>query len=233
MSARILTRVLLGGLLLAGIAWAATHRDLLAEQAIRQQLEALGSWAPLAFVGAYALASTLFLPGSALTAAGGALFGPVAGTAWSLLGATLGATLSFLIARYIAGDAVRRRAGTRLDALLQGVEEDGWRFVALVRLVPLFPFNLSNYALGLTRIGLVPYVLASAVFMLPGAAAFSFVGHSGRGALAGESSAVGWGLAALGLLAALALLPLLLGRGRARLSTESTSSRSPTPGYTP
>ena len=172
MSARILLRVLLGALLVAGIAWAATHRDALSEQAIRHQLESLGSWAPLAFVGAYALGSTLFLPGSALTAVGGALFGPVAGTAWSVLGATLGATMSFLVARYVAGDAVRQRAGARMHALLSGVEEGGWRFVALVRLVPLFPFNLSNYALGLTRIGLVPYVLASAVFMVPGAAAF-------------------------------------------------------------
>lgn len=216
MNGRLAIRLLLAGLLVAGISWAAAHREMFAEPVVRQQLESLGPWAPVAFVVTYALAAVLFLPGSVLSAVGGALFGPVAGTAWSLLGATLGATLSFLLARYIVGDVVRARAGARLDALLRGVEEDGWRFVALVRIVPLFPFNLSNYALGLTRIGLVPYVLASAVFMLPGAAAFAFLGHSGRGALAGDSRAIGWGLAALGLLSTFALLPRLLRRGRSQ-----------------
>lgn len=214
MSRKTLARIALGVVLLAAAGWASTHRDLFTEQAVQAQLDALGPWAPLAFVAAYAIAAPLFLPGSALTLAGGAVFGPVAGTAWSLVGATIGASISFVVARYVAGDAVRRRAGPRLDELLEGVEREGWRFVALVRLVPLFPFNLSNYALGLTRIRFAPYVLASAICMLPGAAAFAFAGHSGRAALGGDSGALTWALAALGLLAALALLPGLLRRRR-------------------
>src|SRR6516225_3148754 len=66
--------------------------------------------------------------------------------------ATLGPTLAFLVARYVAGDWVARRAGGLLKRLIDGVDAEGWRFVAFVRLVPLFPFNLSNYLLGLTRI---------------------------------------------------------------------------------
>ena len=85
---------------------------------------------------------------------GGALFGPLWGTLWNLSGATLGATLAFAIARYLGADWVARRAGERLVRLIRGVEEEGWRFVAFVRLVLLFPFNLVNYAFGLTRIGL-------------------------------------------------------------------------------
>jgi len=210
MNPRLIGRVALGALLLGGIVWAAMHPGLVSKAAVEQWLASLGPWAPVAFVAAYAVAAPLFLPGSALTLAGGALFGPVAGTAWSLVGATLGATLSFLIGRTLAGDVVRRLAGPRLDQLLSGVERDGWRFVALVRLVPLFPFNLSNYALGLTRIRLMPYVLTSLVCMAPGAAVFAFAGHGGRTALSGESGAVGWGLAAIGLLAVIALVPRLV-----------------------
>jgi uncharacterized membrane protein YdjX (TVP38/TMEM64 family) len=81
----------------------------------------------------------------------------------------LGATLAFVIARYVASDWVAERSSDRLGRLMRGVEEEGWRFVAFVRLVPLFPFNLVNYAFGLTRIRLREYVLASLVCMAPGA----------------------------------------------------------------
>ena len=88
-------------------------------------------------------------------------FGPVAGTFYSLTGATLGATLAFLVARYLASDWVARRTGGRLGEFINGVEAEGWRFVAFVRLVPLLPFNALNYALGLSRIPLGQYVAAS------------------------------------------------------------------------
>jgi len=104
--------------------------------------------APILFVLVYALATVLFVTGSILTIAGGALFGPAWGTLWNLSGATLGATLALLIARYVASDWVSRTTGERLTRLMRGVEEEGWRFVALVRLVRFFPFNLVNYAFG-------------------------------------------------------------------------------------
>lgn len=174
----------------------------------------LGSAAPAAFVVLYALGAIAFAPGSLFALAGGALFGPLAGTVLNLAGATFGASLSFLIARYIAGDAVAARAGGCLEQLLKGVEAEGWRFVAFVRLVPVFPFNLSNYALGLTRIGFLPYVLTTFIAMIPGAAAYTWLGHAGRSALAGDSAAVRYGIVALGLLAAIAFLPRLVRRMR-------------------
>src|SRR5258708_37240857 len=103
------------------------------------------------FVALYALATVLCAPGSVLPVAGGGLFGPACASLWNLTGATVGATLAFMIARYVASDWVSARAGERLAALVQGVEEEGWWFVAFVRLVPLFPFNLVNYAFGVTR----------------------------------------------------------------------------------
>jgi hypothetical protein len=75
---------------------------------------------------------------------------------------------------------VARKAGGRAKQLIDGVEQEGWRFVAFVRLVPLFPFNLLNYALGLTRIPFPAYVIASWLFMLPGAFAYTWLGFAGR-----------------------------------------------------
>ena len=128
------------------------------------------------------------------------------GTLLNLAGGTLGATGAFLIARYVAADWVRAEAGGRLQRLIAGVEAEGWRFVAFVRLVPLFPFNLLNYALGLTQIPLVHYTLASLVCMAPGTLAYAWLGYAGREALADNATAIHYGLIALALLAAIALL---------------------------
>ncbi len=224
MTPRGAARAALATLLLVGLTWAATHRELFSEDSLRGLLDSAGPWAPAVFVGVYALAAALFVPASALTVAGGALFGPVAGTAWSLLGATIGATISFLLARYVFGDAVRDRGGKTVEAVLQGVEAEGWRFVAVVRLLPIFPFNLSNYALGVTRIGLAPYVLTSALCMAPACAALAWAGHGGRAALGGDLAAVGWVISGFGVVGGLALVARALrSRRSAGLAAADTS----------
>ena len=162
----------------------------------------------------YAIATVFFMPGSVLTLAGGAIFGPVLGTFYNLTGATLGATLAFVISRYLASDWAQRKAGGRLKQLKEGVEAEGWRFVAFVRLVPLFPFNLLNYALGLTRIKLSHYLIASYLCMLPGAVAYTYLGYAGREAVAGGEGMIQKGLFALALLAVIAFLPRLIRRLR-------------------
>ena len=203
------------GLLVAGVAvWVAFNRDRLDPALIESAIHDLGFWAPLGHIALFALGTILFVPGAIFGLAGGALFGPLWGTALNLAGATLGATAAFLIARYLAADWVRRKAGGRLDRLMAGVEAEGWRFVAFVRLVPLFPFNLTNYAFGLTRISLQHYVLASVVCMVPGTLAYTWLGHAGREAAAGDTAAIRYGLIALALLAAIAFLPRLVRRLR-------------------
>jgi uncharacterized membrane protein YdjX (TVP38/TMEM64 family)/rhodanese-related sulfurtransferase len=213
---RTLVRAL-GALLLAGaVALALILRDRLDAAALTAWVSGAGAAGPLLFIGIYAVATVLFLPGSVLTLAGGALFGPIWGTLYNLLGATLGAGLAFLIARYLARDWVQARAKGLLARLVQGVEAEGWRFVAFTRLVPLFPFNLLNYALGLTRIPFRPYLLATLVFMLPGAVAYTYLGFAGREAVAGGEDLIQKGLIALALLAAVAFLPRLVARLRQR-----------------
>lgn len=214
MKAGTLLRFLLLAALLVVIGWAVSQRAALDPLALERWVAGFGPWGPAVFMGGYALATVLFLPGSVLTLAGGAIFGPVWGTFYNLTGATLGAVLSFLAARYLASDWVARKAGGRMKQLLDGVEAEGWRFVAFVRLVPLFPFNLLNYALGLTRIRLAHYVLASYLFMLPGAIAYTYLGYAGREALAGGEGLIQKSLLALALLAAAGFLPRLVRRLR-------------------
>lgn len=209
-----LPRLVLALAIAGATIWLVLARDRFDPYLIEQAVANLGPWAPAGHVVLFALATVLFLPGAIFGLAGGVLFGPFWGTVLNLSGATLGATAAFLAARYVAADAVRRRMGPGLGRLITGVEAEGWRFVAFVRLVPLFPFNLTNYALGLTRIPLTHYVLATLVCMAPGTLAYTWLGHAGRQALAGNEAAIRYGLLALALLAAIAFLPRLVRRLR-------------------
>lgn len=211
---KLILRIVLALALAGGIALAYAYRDLLDTQALERWVREAGTTAPLLFMAIYALGTVLFFPGSVLTLAGGAIFGPVWGTVYNLTGATVGATIAFLAARYLAQEWVTRRSGGFLKKLLDGVDAEGWKFVAFVRLVPLFPFNLLNYALGLTRIGLWHYVLASYVFMLPGAIAYTYLGYAGREAVAGGEGLIQKGLLALALLSVVAFLPHFIKRLR-------------------
>ena len=211
---RLIPRLLLFATIAGAIFWAGINRDQLDSAMLDAWLAGLGIWAPAGYVALYAAGTVAFLPGSLFALAGGAMFGPVWGAILNLLGATIGASMAFLVARYLAGDWVARKAAGRLKQLISGVESEGWRFVAFVRLVPLFPFNLTNYALGLTRIGFLPYVLTSLICMAPGAVAYTWLGHAGREALAGDASAIRYGLLALGLLAAIVFLPRVFGKFR-------------------
>ncbi len=200
--------------LAVAIALAWLNRDQLTATAVTAWVERSGMWGPAVFIGIYTIAPALFLPGSILTLAGGALFGPFTGALFSLTGATVGATVAFLIARYLAAEWVERRVSGRLQEIKEGVEREGWRFVAFVRLVPLFPFNLLNYALGLTRLSVQTFAVTSFITMAPGALAYAYLGDAGREAVSGGPDLVRKGLLALALLAAVALLPSLIRRWR-------------------
>ncbi|MEO5375762.1 MAG: VTT domain-containing protein [Alphaproteobacteria bacterium] len=205
------------GLLLgltAALGLAVVFRDSLDPTRLMETIAAAGWWGPAIFMLLFAAGTVLFVPGAAYALAGGALFGPLLGTVFNLSGATLGAVLAFLVARHGAGAWVRSRTGPRLEALVSGVEAEGWRFVAFVRLVPLFPFNLVNYAFGLTRIGLAEYTAATVVCMIPGSLAYTYLGFAGREAVAGGEDAIRQGMIALALLAAVAFLPRLVRRWR-------------------
>lgn len=197
-----------------GAVLALLYRDALNVATIHSAID--GRFAPLVFVTTYAVATVLFVPGSLFGLAGGALFGPAWGTMWNLMGALIGASASFLIARHLAGDWVKRRAAGRLGELVSGIEAEGWRFVAFVRLVPVFPFNLLNYALGLTQIPFRQYIVASALAMLPGTVLYTWIGYAGREALAGGRNMPELVLISIALIAAILFIPRIVRRLRAK-----------------
>ena len=179
-------------------------------------IERLGIWGPIGFVVLYALAAVAVVPGGIFDLIGGAVFGPILGSALNLVGGTLGAALAFLVARYIARDWAEARAGPRLQGIIRSVDEEGWRFVAFVRLVPVIPYNIANYLLGITRIPFLRYVLATLVFMAPSTVAYTWMGYAGRQAIAGDTANIQYALITLALIAAVLLLPRFFKRMRDR-----------------
>ena len=152
-------------------------------QAIISWINTLGILAPIFFLLLYCLATILFLPTMVLTLAGGALFGPIEGTLFNLLGATIGATCAFCISRYLVFDWLANMKNNRINKLIAGVERRGWQFVALLRLVPIIPFNLVNYGLGITRIKFSHYLMATVIFLIPTEILFTYCGHAGMNLL--------------------------------------------------
>lgn len=142
-------------------------------------LHTLGWMAPASFVLIYCSISILFFPTLMLTLAAGALFGPVAGAFLSLLGAILGASISFLISRRFLFNWLNNKDNPRFISLTHGVERHGWQFVALLRLLPVIPFGIVNYGLGLTRINFNHYVIATAIFLIPLEFISTYCGYRG------------------------------------------------------
>ena len=205
-----LWKTLLLIIIVIGIALVVNYRDQLDITVIQNWIEESGNAAPLLFITFYVIGTVFFFPGAILTLLGGALFGPVLGTVYNLTAATIGAMLSFLVARYLASSWVEKKTGGRLKQLLNGVENEGWRFVAFTRLVPLFPFNLLNYGLGLTKINFGHYSLASAIFMLPASMAYTYLGYIGKEAATGGEGLIQKTMLALALLGLVAFLPRLI-----------------------
>ena len=156
----------------AGIHFSGALRHFDAET-LREMVASWGMLAPAIYMLLYTVAPVMFLPGLPITIAGGILFGPVWGVIYSIIGATAGASAAFLISRYVARDWVQTKlTGPRWQKLEQSVEKNGWKIVAFTRLIPLFPFNLLNYAFGLMSIRFLPYAITSFVCMLPACIAF-------------------------------------------------------------
>ena len=216
-------RLLLLAVLLTGIAATLYWYDRITVPEIQAFVRGMGAWGPAMFMLLYAIGPAFLVPGLPFDLAAGILFGPLWGTVYALVGATLGAAVAFLAARTVGRDWTEEKLSGPLKRMKEGVEKGGWEFVAFMRLVPVVPFNLLNYALGLTRIRLVPYALASFVFMAPSTAVYVYAGWAGGEALAGKGTVAEtmWpvlvALVALGCLAALPRVVVRLSRRRRNL----------------
>jgi uncharacterized membrane protein YdjX (TVP38/TMEM64 family) len=210
--------LVIAALVLLGREGAATLPGLL------ERLRDLGPAAALLFIGIYALAAVAWVPGSVLTLAAGAVFGLVEGTIYALIGATLGASLAFLVSRYLARAAVERRLGAsrQLVAIDEALARQGAKVVFLLRLSPVFPFNALNYALGLTSVRFWHYVAASAMGMIPGTFLYVYTGYAAGQIATGAVGAAPRGtgyyvLLGVGLLATIAVTVLVTRTARRAL----------------
>lgn len=140
-------------------------------------VESLGALGPIVYIIIYNLATLLFIPGSILTLKGGCLFGVFWGSVYVLIAAMFGATLAFIIGRYLSRDWVSCQIDKhpKFKAINVAVAKEGWKIVLLTRLSPIFPFNLLNYAFGVTQVSLKDYILGS-LGIIPGTVMYVYIG---------------------------------------------------------
>lgn len=160
-------------------------------QAALAWIDGLGFWGPAVFIVAYIIATVALLPGSVLTLGAGAVFGLPKGFLFVSIGSTIGATAAFIVGRYFARDWVASRiSGNRAFAAIdEAIADEGWKIVGLLRLSPMFPFNLLNYGCAVTKVSLRDYFLASWIGMIPGTIMWVYIGYLANVAAADDDNA--------------------------------------------
>jgi len=202
---------------------------------LQSWLAGLGARGIAAYIVIYVVATVLLIPGSAITLLAGVLYGPWWGTLIVSAGATVGAAAAYLLGRYaLRGSVERATAKTpKFAAIDRAIGKNGWKIVALLRLSPVVPFNLSNYFFGLTAIRFLPYVLVSWICMLPGTLLYVYLGYAAsQAAGAGGAKANGWlhwTLLSVGLLLIVAVSVYITRLAKHALAAESGVIEMKTP----
>ncbi|MBU7584523.1 MAG: TVP38/TMEM64 family protein [Nostoc sp. TH1S01] len=192
-----------------------------------QWIDNQGTVGAIAFIGLYIIATVAFLPGSILTLGAGVVFGVVWGSLYVFVGATLGATAAFLVGRYLARSWVVNKIANNQNfaAIDHAVGKEGLKIVLLTRLSPIFPFNLLNYAFGVTGVSLKDYFIGS-VGMIPGTIMYVYIGSlAGNLALIGtegqpSNPTVQWAIRVIGLIATVAVTVYVTRIARKALAEE-------------
>ena len=146
---------------------------------ILECIQKAGMAAPVLFIVLYVCATVFFLPTLMLSFAGGLLFGPWAGTIINLIGACLGAIVAFCITRHWLLKQLPISKNQSFNRIIHGIEQYDWYFLALIRALPLIPFNLVNYGMGFTTMSLRKYCLVSVIFLAPTEIFYTWCGFKG------------------------------------------------------
>jgi uncharacterized membrane protein YdjX (TVP38/TMEM64 family) len=206
-------RILALLLVLIGLGLVWTERHVLDAQSIALTLGRYRA-APAIFLALHTVASLIFFPRTVLAVAAGAVFGVWWGTFWAAFGSVLGALAGFLLARYVNSGLVDLEGMRRFGPVLLRAERGGWRAVAVLRLVPVIPHTLSNYALGLTRLDLGAYAVGSLLGQLPMTIACADLGAAGEEIATGKAGWLEPTLIGLAVLVVSVVLPRLAARQR-------------------
>ncbi|MBD2490198.1 TVP38/TMEM64 family protein [Aulosira sp. FACHB-615] len=202
-----------------------------------QWIDSQGTVGAIAFIGLYIIATVAFLPGSILTLGAGVVFGVVWGSLYVFIGATLGATAAFLVGRYLARNWVANKISNHqnFSAIDRAVSREGLKIVLLTRLSPIFPFNLLNYAFGVTGVSLKDYFIGS-IGMIPGTIMYVYIGSlAGNLALIGtegqpSNSTVQWAIRVIGFIATVAVTVYVTRIARKALAEEvKINDEAPSP----
>ncbi|WP_295614320.1 TVP38/TMEM64 family protein [Chamaesiphon sp. GL140_3_metabinner_50] len=213
----LISLIFIGFSISATPAWAQTatsngfNPQLLLKNALEWS-ESLGAIGAVAFIGIYIVATVAFLPGSILTLGAGVVFGVWLGALYVFIGATLGATAAFLVGRYLARNWVAQKIANNnnFNAIDRAVGKEGLKIVVLTRLSPIFPFNLLNYAFGLTGVSIKDYMIGS-LGMIPGTLMYVYIGSlAGNLALIGSATqptnpTLQWTIRIVGFIATIAV----------------------------
>ena len=199
-------------------------RDIAAS--LNDLVQSYGPWGAVIFVAAFVAATLVLIPSTALTLAAGYLFGPSYGTVLVSLASTIGASLAFLISRYLAQPYAKAklRQYPKLQSIEKQVSSEGIKLVLLLRLAPLVPFTVLNYALGVTDISFLSYIFATWIGKLPGVFSSVYVGSTGRSIDAATSvggiDKVSFTLNAIGVIASVLVTKLLADKASAVLNDD-------------
>ncbi|MDP6116349.1 MAG: TVP38/TMEM64 family protein [Planctomycetota bacterium] len=173
------TKLIIAAVIVAGLLVSAKVFNIQTHlQDVLVWIKDLGPWGAIIYSAIYILCCVLFIPGSLVTLAGGLMFGLVRGAIIISLASTTGAALAFLVGRYVAREAIEKKiaGNVKFTAIDGAVAKEGFKIVFLTRLSPVFPFNLLNYAYGLTKVSFRDYVLASWIGMMPGTVMYVYLG---------------------------------------------------------
>ena len=198
---------------------------------VLEWIKGLGTVGLWIFAAIYVCACVFLIPTAILTLGAGAIYGVPAGVALVSISSTIGATAAFLIGRFFARNWVAKtvEGNSKFGAIDDAVADGGWKVIGLIRLSPLFPFNLSNYALGLTKVSLHEYVLATWLGMLPGTVMYVYLGSLASDlAVLGtetdrEKTPVEWGMLGVSLIATILVTVYVTKIAKKALATRITT----------
>ncbi|MGA9232910.1 MAG: TVP38/TMEM64 family protein [Exiguobacterium oxidotolerans] len=160
-----------------GLIWFSRSYLNISPTEIKEWILSFGMWAPILYIFLYTVRPLIFFPASVLSITGGLAFGALMGTVYTVIGATLGAVVAFLVAKKLGKGVIKNGAG-KVDQIQQQLEKNGFIYVLIFRLLPIFNFDLISYAAGLSKVRLLPFFLATLIGIIPGTFAYNFLGSS-------------------------------------------------------
>ncbi|MDI3234337.1 TVP38/TMEM64 family protein [Exiguobacterium antarcticum] len=172
-------RILLLVLIISGLIWFSRAYLDINPTDIKEWILSFGMWAPILYILLYTIRPLIFFPASVLSITGGLAFGALMGTVYTVIGATLGAVVAFLVAKKLGTGLIKQKdSAGKVEQIQRQLEKNGFIYVLIFRLLPIFNFDLISYAAGLSKVRLLPFFLATLIGIIPGTFAYNFLGSS-------------------------------------------------------